>query len=361
MNDIDVSKTLGELVTEQPHLARAFDGLGLDYCCGGERSLDEACAALGLDPAALKLPAANTGTDHVTDSEWVTLDLPALTAHIEATHHAYLHRELPRLAALADKVVGVHGDRHPELTEVRASLTELRDDLDPHLQREEQVLFPMIRTLTVPGTRPTLSVQTPIAVLCAEHDRAGELLQALRAQTGGYVTPSDGCASYRAFYDGLAELEADLHLHVHKENNRLFPAAIKLETRLSEHDDGHPEAMTVTDLGGVPTSGRDGVVWSLPHGGDLDANLVRLGPDAAIGEHCNDEVDVLIYVQSGSGELTRDDAVLPLSGEDLALIPRGSRRAIRAGNRGITYLSIHRRRNGLTLKQPPGADSRSSS
>lgn len=123
---------------------------------------------------------------------------------------------------------------------------------------------------------------------------------------------------------------------------------------------GHHETVPVTDLGAVPTSGGDGVVWSLPHGGDLDANLVRLGPGAAIGEHRNDEVDVLIYVQSGSGELAQGEEVQPLSGENLALIPRGSRRSIRAGNRGLTYLSIHRRRNGLTLKQRPGADSRSS-
>ncbi len=361
MNHIDARMTLGELVTEHLHLARVFDGLGLDYCCGGGRSLDEACAAAGLDPAALQLGAASTGTGDVTASDWVSLDLAELTVHLEATHHAYLHRELPRLAALADKVVGVHGDRHPELSEVRASLTELRDDLDPHLQREEQVLFPMIRSLVNTEMRPTLSVRTPITVLCAEHDRAGELLQILRTQTRGYVTPPDGCASYRAFYDGLAELEADLHLHVHKENNRLFPGAIALEARSIKTGNAHHEGATVTDLGAVPTRGGDGVVWSLPHGGDLDANLVRLGPGAAIGEHCNDEVDVLVYVQSGSGELTMDEEVQPVAAGNLALIPRDSRRSIRAGNRGLTYLSIHRRRNGLTLKQRSGTDSHPSS
>jgi regulator of cell morphogenesis and NO signaling len=361
MNDIDARKTLGELVTEHPHLARAFDGLGLDYCCGGGRSLDEACAAAGLDPDALQLSATNTGTDDVPAWEWVSLDLAELTVHLEATHHAYLHRELPRLAALADKVLGVHGDRHPELAEVRASLAELRDDLDPHLQREERVLFPMIRALTKAEIRPTSSVRTPIAVLCAEHDRAGELLQALRTQTRGFLTPSDGCASYRAFYDGLAELEADLHLHVHKENNRLFPEAIELEARSIETDIAHRETATVTDLGAVPTSGGDGVVWSLPHGGDLDANLVRLGPGATIGEHRNDEVDVLIYVQSGNGELNLDEEMKTLAAENLALIPRGSRRSIRAGQRGLTYLSIHRRRNGLTLKQRPDVEPPSSS
>jgi quercetin dioxygenase-like cupin family protein len=213
--------------------------------------------------------------------------------------------------------------------------------------------------LTDPATHRTSSVRTPIEVLCAEHEQAGELLQALRTRTSGYVTPSDGCASYRAFYEGLAELEADLHLHVHKENNRLFPEAIELEARSVETGDGHQQTGTVTDLGALPTSGGDGAVWSLPHGGDLDANLVRIGPDAAIGEHRNDEVDVLIYVQSGSGELIADGQVQPLSGQHIALIPRGSRRSIRAGNRGLTYLSIHRGRNGLTLTHHSDADSRS--
>ncbi len=121
---------------------------------------------------------------------------------------------------------------------------------------------------------------------------------------------------------------------------------------------GDDESVTVTDLGAVPTGGGDGVVWSLPHGGDLDANLVRLGPGAAIGEHRNDEVDVVVYVQSGSGELVVDGGLQALAGETLALIPRGRWRSIRAGNHGLTYLSIHRRRSGLTLEPRPPADSR---
>lgn len=106
---------------------------------------------------------------------------------------------------------------------------------------------------------------------------------------------------------------------------------------------------SVTDLGAVATRGSDGVVWSLPHGGDLDTNLVHLGPAAAIGEHRNREVDVLVYVQSGSGVLTVDGASHPLASEHLALIPRGCARSVVAGTRGLTYLSIHRRRAGLSL------------
>jgi quercetin dioxygenase-like cupin family protein len=119
-------------------------------------------------------------------------------------------------------------------------------------------------------------------------------------------------------------------------------------------DAGHHGTVTVTDLRAVPTSGGDGVAWSLPHGGDLDANLVRLGPAGAIGEHRNDEVDVLVVVQSGRGELVVDDEVLPLAPEHLALVPRGRRRSIRAGSEGIAYLSIHRRRDGLRLQPRRG-------
>jgi regulator of cell morphogenesis and NO signaling len=230
VNVTDSQKTLGELVTERPYLAKTFDHLGLDYCCGGGQSLQDACDAAGLDVDELQLPAP-PGADDPASPDWAALDLADLASHIESTHHAYLHRELPRLSALADKVVGAHGARHPELAGVRDTLAALREDLDPHLRREEQVLFPLIRGLASTGPRATLSVQTPIARLTTEHDRAGELLRTLRAQTGGYVTPTDGCASYRSFYDGLAELEADLHLHVHKENNRLFPEAIDAEAR----------------------------------------------------------------------------------------------------------------------------------
>jgi regulator of cell morphogenesis and NO signaling len=236
VSTIESHRTLGDLVIERPYLAEVFDRLGIDYCCAGARSLRDACAEAGLDVDELQLPVEPPHGAAAGTHDWTALDLAALTVHIETTHHASLHRELPRLAALADKVATVHGDRHPELAAVRDTLAELHSDLDPHLEREEEVVFPMIRALSRSEPRGS-SVQTPIALLLTEHDRAGELLRTLRRQTGGYSTPPDGCASYRAFYDGLAELEADLHLHVHKENNRLFPAAIEVEARMVERVD----------------------------------------------------------------------------------------------------------------------------
>jgi len=156
--------------------------------------------------------------------------------HLEATHHAYLSEALPRLVALADKVAGVHGAIHPELTAVAELVHELRDDLEPHLLKEEQVLFPMIRDLAVAMAAPEFhcgSLSNPIRVMLTEHDTVGELLAALRARTDSYRVPDDGCASYQALYAGLAELEADTHLHVHKENNVLFPAVLETERELA--------------------------------------------------------------------------------------------------------------------------------
>ena len=147
--------------------------------------------------------------------------------HIETVHHRYLWAELPRITALVDKIVTVHGERHPELAEVQRLYTELRADLEPHLAREEQELFPMIRQLAATTDGPQVdnrALTAQIEALASEHETVGDLLDELNRVTSGYATPADGCASYAACYRALADLEADTHLHVHKENNVLFPA-----------------------------------------------------------------------------------------------------------------------------------------
>jgi regulator of cell morphogenesis and NO signaling len=160
---------------------------------------------------------------------------PALLVdHIEQTHHVYLHEELPRLEALSEKVAGVHGARHPELVELRRHCTLLRDDLEPHMARGERVLFPMIRTLATAISPPTFhcgSIANPISVMMREHEQTGELLESIRDLTGGHRAPEDACAGYRELYDALSAVEADIHLHIHKENNVLFPAVVELEHR----------------------------------------------------------------------------------------------------------------------------------
>jgi len=227
MAAISVADTLGELVTTDPSLARELERFGLDYCCGGGKTIAEACSTRGLDPAAV---AADLEAARVVapPAEWSSMGAAELVDHIEATHHRYLWTELPRLSALADKVLAAHGHRHPELGQV--------SDLEPHLMKEERVLFPMIRELGQADRRPMFhcgTVRNPIAVMTVEHEQVGALLAHLRGLTDDYSVPPDGCRSYSALYAALAELEEDTHLHVHKENNVLFPAVERIEAQLS--------------------------------------------------------------------------------------------------------------------------------
>jgi regulator of cell morphogenesis and NO signaling len=221
------TRTLGHLVAEAPARAAVLDRLGVDYCCHGQRSLADACTAAGLNAAEV-----SAELDAVTDV--VAVDYPrepaALAGHIEATHHRYLHSELPELGTLAVKVAGVHREGHPELVAVGRLVAELGAELEPHMLKEERVLFPAIRAL-VGGVRefPFGTVRNPIRMMSLEHDRAGELLAELRATTDDYRVPDDGCASYRSLYERLERLEADTHRHIHLENNVLFPAAIAVE------------------------------------------------------------------------------------------------------------------------------------
>jgi len=221
--------TLGELVTDNPAAAQVFERFGLDYCCHGDRTLDDACASgsLDIDDVAAQLGALDLPSQ--TAADWTVLDAPALARDIVATHHQYLHEELPLLDALAERVLSVHGDRHHELAEVRRLVAALRDDLEPHMMKEERVLFPAIDA-AARGQRdfPFGTIANPIRMMGIEHDRAGELLAELRNAADGYRLPADACESYRSLYERLAAVEADTHLHIHKENNVLFPAALRL-------------------------------------------------------------------------------------------------------------------------------------
>jgi len=234
MTTITLDSTLAELVTAAPPLARALERHRLDYCCGGGRTLEQACTDQGIDPTTVLDELLAAGEPPAAEA-WTGLGAAELADHIETTHHRYLWDELPRLTALVTKVEGVHAGRHPELHEVASCVAELRADLEPHLRKEEQVLFPMIRELaraTLPPAFHCGSIRNPISVMMLEHDRAGALLERLRELTGDHTPPADGCASFTALYEGLAELAADTHLHVHKENNVLFPMVLALESRL---------------------------------------------------------------------------------------------------------------------------------
>ncbi len=232
MTTVSINQTLGDVVNTVPGSARVLEAFGLDYCCKGRRPLDEACATAGVDPDAVIAALDRVGSEPASD--WMGMTSSELADHIESTHHAYLHTELPRLETLSEKVAATHAGRHPELLEVQKTCTEIRQDLEPHLTKEERVLFPIIRELANSPTAAASrcgTVRNPVSMMMAEHEVTGDLLAKLRVTTDGYQVPSNGCASYQALYEGLAQLEADTHLHIHKENNILFPSAIELEER----------------------------------------------------------------------------------------------------------------------------------
>jgi regulator of cell morphogenesis and NO signaling len=232
MTDSMAAQSLGALVAEAPARARILEQFGLDYCCNGGRSLAEATRAAGLDPDAViaALAAATSGEPVATATE--ARDPLALIEDILNTHHDFLWKELPSLVALAAKVEDVHGSRHPELEAVHRLAAALKEDLEPHMLKEERILFPAIRLL-VEGQRQFEfgTIGNPIRAMRFEHDQAGAVLAELRRITAGYAVPDDACGSYEALYRRLEHVEQDTHLHIHKENNVLFPMVEAIQAR----------------------------------------------------------------------------------------------------------------------------------
>ena len=233
-----LTQTVREIALEHPHSIRVFERFGIDYCCGGRKPLGEACIARDLssdEVLAALASATNTAVPLAVD--WSQASLSQLIDHIVATHHAYVKRELPRLAVLAQKVVNRHGDTQAHLPAIQNTLTQLDDELTHHLAKEENILFPYIaalETAIVSGSAfPDAcfgAVANPIAMMTSEHEVAGTHLAAIQSLSSNFVTPVGACPTYRAFYDGLKEFEQDLHQHIHLENNILFPRAIDLES-----------------------------------------------------------------------------------------------------------------------------------
>jgi regulator of cell morphogenesis and NO signaling len=238
---LTTAKTVRELALEFPNATRVFEKVGIDYCCGGNKSLEEACATANVSPNeildSLELAQEESRTSR-KERNWQAEPLADVIAHITNTHHKYTREEIARLQPLLDKVCSVHGKNHPELQHIRASFRGLAQELTTHMMKEEMVLFPYIVRMeeSVIQREPVLpppfgSVQNPVAMMMHEHDSAGEALRAMRQLSAGYTPPGDACLSYQTLYKALADFEADLHQHIHLENNILFPRAIELEQR----------------------------------------------------------------------------------------------------------------------------------
>ena len=234
------TKTVGEIAAEMPSATREFEKLGIDYCCGGSRTLGQACAEanISVDEALARLEKSLASSQAGTGQDWQNQLLADLIGHITTTHHVFVREESPRIQALAAKVVGVHGKNHPELLQVQQVFAALAEELRVHLMKEEQMLFPYISlmeesALAGEPAPPAMfgTVANPVRMMMQEHDGAGDALRSLHAITSNYALPEDACISYRTLYQALQGFEADLHQHIHLENNILFPRAIAMEAK----------------------------------------------------------------------------------------------------------------------------------
>jgi regulator of cell morphogenesis and NO signaling len=237
--NLDSTQTVRELALNIPAATRVFEKLGIDYCCGGGKSLEQACgdANLNLDEVIDSLAAAAASArTRQGDKNWQSGPLADLISHINNTHHKYTRQEITRLGPLFDKVSNVHGPQHPELLEMRHDFRALAHELTTHMMKEEMVLFPYIERMeeAVTAGEPILpapfgSVNNPVAKMIHEHDDAGNLLRRLRRQSNDYQAPEGACVSYKTLFSALDEFERDLHQHIHLENNVLFPRAVAME------------------------------------------------------------------------------------------------------------------------------------
>lgn len=249
---IEPTDTVRNLVVAFPAARRVFEENGIDYCCGGGKTLEQAAREPGvLVPLLIEqLQQAVNVNENVDvderskiDRRLAAADLPQVVDHILTTHHDYMKKVLPRIDTLLEKVLAAHGDRHGEtvLQPLRQVYEGLRDELSAHLMKEENVLFPMILGMDEARSdgadrfeNHCGSVQNPIQQMEFEHANAGSALVEMRRITGDYLLPSDACPTFAGLYEELRALEADLHQHIHLESNLLFPRVVKMEAELGQ-------------------------------------------------------------------------------------------------------------------------------
>lgn len=233
-------RTVGQIVTDDYRAAQVFRNYGLDFCCGGNLTIEEACEKKNVDPdkvhAALQSLTDESGKEDNYD-QW---SLDFLVDYIVNNHHQFSRKKLPEISAYAKKVAKVHGERHPELTEIYYEFTKLHSEMINHLDKEEELLFPYIKEMVeaeknneTPEQPDYISAANPVSMMEDEHDDAGAAIAKIRELSNDFTPPEDACTTYRILFENLEGFEKDLHKHVHLENNILFPKALELEKRLN--------------------------------------------------------------------------------------------------------------------------------
>lgn len=230
MKEVNINAhTIGEIVALDYRAASVFKEAGIDFCCGGKKSIDDACSEKGIDPLELKgklkeLESSPNTTTH-NFNEW---DPGFLCDYIVNTHHKFVIKSLPELVQYTQKISSVHGDRHPELIEVADLFSQINRELLQHLKNEEEVLFPAIKK-AVNSVNPQIKnlIKSEISRMSGEHEFAGGSMDKINEITKNYFVPADGCNTYRVAFKLLQQFEDDLHIHVHLENNILYPKALK--------------------------------------------------------------------------------------------------------------------------------------
>jgi regulator of cell morphogenesis and NO signaling len=233
MSPVSTAQSIGSFVVERPSRSKVFERFGLDYCCGGHLSLEEACAKGEVPPAVVLQALADFDAISPVEAPapWLQ-DLAALADHIESTHHAYLHAELGRMRDLVGKVAKAHGETDPRLIQLNQVFQRFQEEMELHMAKEEQILFPMVRRMAHGESSASFhcgSVHGPVSVMRHEHDDHAVNLGLIKELTENFAVPDFACNTYRAMLAALQELEQDLHRHIHKENNILFPGAEALE------------------------------------------------------------------------------------------------------------------------------------
>lgn len=239
--EITTSPTIGSFVAKDYRAATVFQKYGIDFCCKGGRTVEEVCENKNLNAdkllAELNEATKASGSQTIDYQSW-PLDL--LADYIEKKHHRYIEQTTPAIKQFLDKLCKVHGERHPELFDIKQEFNASAGELAAHMKKEELILFPIIRKMAnaqytgEPMPTPGFgSVQNPIEMMEHEHSVEGERFEKIASLSSNYTAPEDGCTTYRVAFAMLKDFENDLHLHIHLENNILFPKAIEMEERES--------------------------------------------------------------------------------------------------------------------------------